>query len=520
VLALGDRELRQPDAVRDTVSCGAAPTTPVGTAATRSDQRHDAAVQASTVAVKVAVKSPSLMGTTLMIEPELASAGRRRGSEQRRETERDDRHARHGVGVPGRRAVAPSVPCATMLGVLQDRDAPRRRARTDTPSSKAWRRAVSIVMGVLVVATLVGMVALWPGEFEISTFDGAPQGEPIDARVTAVAEVPCQMAGQEGCRVATAELEGGGRAEFQADAAGGNELVEVGDRVLLYENPVAPGADPDLVPPYAFSGFERTSPLLWLAAAFVVIVVALGRWRGLRSLLGLAVSLLIVAKFVVPAILSGRNAVAVAIVGAIAVMLVTIVLTHGVGPKSLAALLGTTASLGLTVALAAVFTELANLSGFASDQSTLLALGQEQLSLQGLVLAGMVIGPLGVLDDVTVSQASTVMALRAANPGQQFKQLYSGALSVGRDHVAATVNTLVLAYVGAALPTVLIFSVAGSSLTDGVNTESIAQDIVATLVGSIGLIAAVPITTALAALFATRLPAREVARAGAGGHAH
>src|SRR5829696_3023408 len=250
------------------------------------------------------------------------------------------------------------------------------------------------------------------------------------------------------------------------------------------------------------------------------MVVVLGRWRGLRSLIGLAISLLIVAKFIVPAILSGHDAVAVAIVGALAIMLVTILLTHGIGAKSLAAVLGTTLSLVLTIALAELFTGLSNLSGFASDQATLLTVGQEQLSFHGLIVAGMVIGALGVLDDVTVSQASTVMALRATDPTQRFRELYSRALSVGRDHVTATVNTLVLAYVGAALPTVLLFSVAGMSFGDALNTESIAQDVVATLVGSIGLIAAVPITTALAAIFAIRLSTADIAQAADGHHHH
>jgi len=395
--------------------------------------------------------------------------------------------------------------------------AARRRARS-------WRQALTLATVLLVAATAIGVVLLWPQGFSVSPAPGSPAGDPLRAKVTAIRDVACQAPGQRNCRLAVAELQDGAdkgsAAEFQADATGSNELVQVGDAVLLYENDIAPGADPAQTPPYAFSGYERRAPLLWLALAFAAIVLALGRWRGLRSLAGLAISLLVLAKFVVPAILSGRDPVAVALVGGLAVMLVTILLTHGIGAKSLAALLGTTASLTLTVALAELFTGLANLSGLASDQSTLLAVGQEQLSLQGLVLAGMVIGALGVLDDVTVSQASTVMALRAANPRQRFRDLYTGALSVGRDHVAATVNTLVLAYAGAALPTVLLFSVAGMSFGNAVNSEGVAQDIVATLVGSIGLIAAVPITTALAALFATRLPATDTARAAGRQHAH
>jgi len=381
----------------------------------------------------------------------------------------------------------------------------RRKERERT---RHWQRALRITTLALVLATAGAFVALWPGSFELKPAPGSPTGDPLRGEVTAVRAVRCPSPQQKRCRIATARLENGPPARFQADAAGQNELVAVGDEVLLYENEVPPGADPAATPAYSFAGFERRAPILWLALAFAAMVVVLGRWRGVRSLVGLAISLLVVAKFIVPAILSGRDAVAVAFVGALAIMLVTILLTHGTGAKSLAAVLGTTLSLVLTIALAEIFTGAANLSGFASDQATLLTVGQEQLSFRGMIVAGMVIGALGVLDDVTVSQASTVMALRAANPAQRFTELYRGALAVGRDHVAATVNTLVLAYVGAALPTVLLFSVVGMSAGDALNTESIAQDVVATLVGSIGLIAAVPVTTALAALFAIRLEAQ------------
>lgn len=225
------------------------------------------------------------------------------------------------------------------------------------------------------------------------------------------------------------------------------------------------------------------------------------------------VSLGIVAAFVVPAILQGEPPVLVAFVGSMAIMFATVALAHGVDPKSAAALLGTTAALALTVVLAVVFVELTQITGFSSEEATLLKAGTfGRVSPQGLVLAGIVIGALGVLDDVTVSQASTVMALRRANPAQGVAELYRRALEVGRDHIAATVNTLVLAYVGAALPILLIFSNQQTSFGEAVNREPVAEQIVATLVGSIGLIAAVPLTTLMAALLAVRLPPRELHR--------
>ena len=218
--------------------------------------------------------------------------------------------------------------------------------------------------------------------------------------------------------------------------------------------------------------------------------------------------------FLVPAILAGKTPETVALIGAFAIMLVTIPLAHGIGVKTLAACLGTSVALVLTLLLAQTFTNLAHLSGISSDEAVFLRATAGDISLQGLLLAGMIVAALGVLDDLTVSQASTVLALQRANPAQSFGQLFRGAVSVGHDHVAATVNTLVLAYVGASLPVLLIFSFGGTAFTDAINSEAVAEQVVATLVGSIGLIAAVPVTTALAALLATRV------RIPADGHAH
>ena len=246
-------------------------------------------------------------------------------------------------------------------------------------------------------------------------------------------------------------------------------------------------------------------------------MILFGRLRGALSLVGLALSLLVVVLFVVPAILDGTAPLLVALVGSLAVMLATISLAHGLGPKGLAAILGTTASLVLVAVLAVVATELTRLTGLASEEATLLNLNVTDVSLDGMLVAGMVIGALGVLDDVTVSQASTVLAIRSAAPTQRFGELYRSALAVGRDHVSATVNTLVLAYVGSSLPILLLFSSGELGFLDVLNAELVAKEVVAMLVGSIGLICAVPITTALSALLARSLPA---GKAPTVGHQH
>jgi uncharacterized membrane protein len=221
--------------------------------------------------------------------------------------------------------------------------------------------------------------------------------------------------------------------------------------------------------------------------------------------------------FVVPAIVDGQPPLQVAAFGGLGIMLFTIPLVHGGGAKSLAACLGTGAALLLTLLLADVFTRAAHLSGITSDEALYLQ-ATSQVSIVGLLLAGMVIGSLGVLGDTTVTQASTVIALRRANPQLRFAALVHHARLVGRDHIAATVNTLVLAYTGAALPTLIIFSLANTSIDRALTTETVAEAVIATLVGSIGLILAVPMTTALAALLATHLPERHLQQAHL--HAH
>ena len=298
---------------------------------------------------------------------------------------------------------------------------------------------------------------------------------------------------------------------LQNQAPAGGSLL--GDEELGGPGSGAPGA----VDSYAFVDYERTTPMLLLAILFVVVALLVGRLRGARSLVGLAVSLAIVLVFIVPAILDGRSPLAVAIVGSLAVMLVTMALAHGVGPKTAAAAIGTSLALLVTVLLGVLFTDLTHLTGFASEEATFLQLSDTSLSLRGLVVAGLVIGALGVLDDLTLTQASAVLALRRANPAMHARALYRGALDVGRDHITATINTLVLAYVGASLPILLIFSVGDLPFSDTINQEVIATQVVATLVGSIGLMSAVPITTGLAALLAVRIPAASLP---GGGHSH
>ncbi len=299
----------------------------------------------------------------------------------------------------------------------------------------------------------------------------------------------------------------------------GDVPIETGDRIRVTFLNLPPEASIGGVPadPYAFSDFERRSPLLVLTVAFAALVLVFARWRGLRALAGLAASLAIITLFVVPAILEGGSPVAVAMIGSLAVMPVTVILGHGLGPKGISALLGTALALALTLLLAELAVDFAHITGLASEDVTFLRATAGELSVRGLLLAGIVIASLGVLDDLTVSQASTVMALRAANPALGAGEMFRHGMSVGHDHIVATVNTLVLAYAGASLPVLLIFSLADTPFSSAINSEVVASQIVATLVGSMGLIAAVPITTGLASLLAARIDPHEAA---ASGHSH
>ncbi|MGW4941902.1 YibE/F family protein [Actinoplanes sp. NPDC004185] len=233
-------------------------------------------------------------------------------------------------------------------------------------------------------------------------------------------------------------------------------------------------------------------------------VIAFGRWRGLTALAGLGVTFGVLLFFIVPAILDGRSPVAVAVVGAAAIMLTVLYLTHGLGRTTTIAVAGTLISLTITALLSALATAGVHLSGVADETSNYVSITQADVNMRGLLLAGIVIGALGVLDDVTVTQSATVTELALANPAYGFRQLYAAATRIGRAHIASVINTIVLAYAGASLPLMLLFSAGNTPVSELLTGELIAQELVRSAVGTIGLIAAVPITTALAVLVATR----------------
>jgi uncharacterized membrane protein len=377
-------------------------------------------------------------------------------------------------------------------------------------------RAMLAVVGVVALTVLGCAVALWPrGELPKPGAGGqADSTRLVSATLIKVARLDCPEAdpGVPGsvCIKVTAQLAGGRQVSFDTtDPTGG--MFRAGQRVRL-----AVSEQPGQPPYYNIQDLERGRPLLVLAALFVGAVVAFGRWQGIRSLVGLGLSFVVIVSFVVPAILHGHSPVLVAVTGAMAIMLVSLYLSHGTGPKTTAAVVGTALALGLTALLAIAFVAAASLTGLASDEALSANFAVGGLSLRGLLLAGIIIGGLGVLDDVTMSQASLVTELHAANPTAGFAALVGAALRVGRDHIAATVNTLFLAYAGAALPALILFVTGQYSLGTVVTAELVAVEVVRALCGSVGLIAAVPLTTVLAALVATEEPPPSPARPAAG----
>ena len=273
---------------------------------------------------------------------------------------------------------------------------------------------------------------------------------------------------------------------------------DVGDELI-----VAVSVAPDGRVNAYFADYVRTPMIGWLALAFALAIIVTGKWKGVRSLLAMAFSLFVIIQYIIPHILVGEDPVRVSIIGAAILLTATLYVTYGWTLKTHASVLGMIVVLVLTGTLAWFAILLTRLAGTASEEAFfLIQMSTVTINLRGLLLGGMIIGALGVLDDLVTTQSSAVFELHAADETLGFRELVSRAMRIGQDHVAATVNTLVLAYAGASLPSLLMFSLNRGDYSILLNFEFIAEEVVRTLVGSLGLIAAVPITTAIAAALA------------------
>ncbi|WP_240136942.1 YibE/F family protein [Streptomyces sp. MUM 178J] len=389
------------------------------------------------------------------------------------------------------------------------------------PVSQHLRRVIAAVLIPFATAVFVGLAVLWPGGapahertgvgFDRQTQQGeVVKIEEVDCADVNVGQVPPTgdsstaqgreaINSQQGvCKRATVEVTSGGDKGrtfveiVQPDAP--RQLEEGQGVVVAY----APDAPRDLQ--YSVIDVDRKLPIALLAGIFALAVILVGRMRGVMALVALAASFAVLTLFILPAILQGSNPLVVAVVGASAIMLIALYACHGVTARTSVAVLGTLISLLLIGLLGSVFIDWASLTGDTDDYTGLIHGLYPDIDMSGLLLAGVIIGSLGVLDDVTVTQTSAVWELHQADPRMGPRKLYQAAIRIGRDHIASVVNTLVLAYAGAALPLLLLFSIAQSSVATVANSELVAQEIVRTLVGSIGLVASVPLTTGLAAL--------------------
>jgi uncharacterized membrane protein len=276
--------------------------------------------------------------------------------------------------------------------------------------------------------------------------------------------------------------------------------LAIGDKVM-----VSISKTPQNVVNAYFVDYVRTTPMLWLAGIFAIAIIVISRWKGVGALVSMAFSLYVIIGYIIPHILVGEDPLRVSIIGSAILLGVSLYLTYGWTLKTHAAVLSMILVLLLTGALSALFVVFAKLNGTGDENVMfLMQLMETPINLRGLLLGGMIIGALGVLDDLVTTQASAVFELHHANPEFGFRGLYNSAMRIGQDHVAATVNTLVLAYAGASLPMLLLFSLARGDYGFLVNYSFIAEEIVRTLVGSLGLIAAVPLTTVIAILFTQR----------------
>ena len=354
-----------------------------------------------------------------------------------------------------------------------------------------WR-----AVGLCGALTALAVLLLWPtgdGGFDDPLLLDA---DPISATVVVAEDVACSYDATATCRLVGFEMHDGADAgAFATMELGAVSSMSVGDDIEVTSYGTESG---EVL--YSFYDFDRDGSMLWLLALFVAAVLLLGRWRGLGALAGLTFSLFAIVAFTLPSILDGSNAVWVALTTASMIAFAALFLAHGFQVGTAVALLSTFASLVVTALLAWLFVGATNLTGLSDESSMMLGGLAGGIDPRGILLAGVVIGALGVLDDVTVTQVSAVWELKRARPELGTRELVVPALRIGRDHISSTVNTLFLAYAGAALPLLLLFTEAGQGFGDVITREVVAAEIVRALVGSIGLVSSVPIATWLAAV--------------------
>lgn len=390
------------------------------------------------------------------------------------------------------------------------------RQPEQSPAVLGTRRRANLLLAAILVPlgiiTVIGMVLLWPtpdgaGVSVSSPYATAP-GTTMDigsVQRVVVEDCPSSQptvdAGGEAqqCQVAYVQPDAGGSevpVELNPEIAQSGQ-VNVGDSIrYLNLEGVISGAGA----PYIFVDFVRTIPMGALAVLYAVVVVAVARWRGLRAIVGLVGALVVLAQFMLPGLVEGKPPLLIGLVGSVVIMIGVLYFAHGFSARTSTALLGTIFGLGITALLAAWSTDTANLTGVGNESSSALINAAPEISLSGIILCGLIISGLGVLNDVTITQSSAVWELYELAPHTSSRRLFAGAMRIGRDHIASTVYTIAFAYAGAALPLLILVSLQDSSLLVTLTNGELAEEVVRTLVGSIGLVLAIPVTTLIAVL--------------------
>lgn len=412
--------------------------------------------------------------------------------------------------------------------------------QTTRPRPRRSSRAtlvLGLVLAPMLLAAVVGMILTWPHDdggtgqraglvdvgvehvtaeatgtrteqCESTVEDRLPDGSQPD-------QVPCLLV----LATVTSGEQTGTDIEVWATATLTAADVPEGTRIVVQHYPAEDGV-PET---WAWSDFARGVPLATLALAFVLITALVAGWRGLRAIVGLALAFVVLWQYVLPGLIAGENAVVLALCGSAVIMAVVLYLAHGFSLRTSTALLGTLTGLLLVGALGALGADAAHLTGATTEEDYRLAalLGDNgAAALRGVFLCGVVLAGLGVLNDVTITQASAVWELRAMDPHASWRGLFLGGMRIGRDHIASTIYTIAFAYAGASLPVLLLLQIYELPLGQTLTSGQFAQEIVRTLAGAIGLILAIPFTTAIAAVVAHAQEPARLRRASGHSHVH
>ena len=366
------------------------------------------------------------------------------------------------------------------------------------------RLALLGTLAVIAVAVIVGVIGLWPDRGTVHelahSMDFAAPGVTFPHGTVEKVQPVCKEAGAQsqtcGNLIVRVDGHASGTVQVPVPAEVTHSGLSRGSRVQLQATPASGGTPAS----YSYFSTDRSGGLWLLVGLFVVVVVAVARLRGLFALVGLAFGGLVIGGWLIPGLLSGHSPPLVALVAAAGIMYVVLYLTHGASLRTSAALAGTLGGLGVTALLGFVTVRMTHLTGVADEGASMLTSSVGHLDFQGLMTCTVIIAGLGVLNDVTITQAGAVWELRAASPTMSRWRLWAGAMRIGRDHIASTIYTIVFAYAGTALTTLLVIDLYNRPVLELVGTEQIAEEIVRSLVSAIGLVLAVPLTTVVATL--------------------